>query len=589
MNAAALSASGRRKIRTVMHALVLANLVVGVSVVLFFYGWQASVMDSARRDQELAVSNLAQSLSQTINADISLVDAGLKLISYQLEGNGRVVLQHAQALDDILRAQQELIPFVDALRLTDAQGRVMYGKGVDRQHPQSVANQRIFDVARSSRDADLLVSEPHISPLSHKWVLMLARRLELRDGSFAGMLYASVSADHFAELFSSVQMGRQGAISLRTASMQLVARVSTDQVGPVAIGSTKVSDELYQALRQAPLFGVYRSPTALDGIDRLNAYSRVLNFPLLVIAGQGLDMFQGAWLKQIGQIGFLCFLCILAVALTSTLAFGAIRRELFARDAMEREYERSRLLIDASSDGIHVLNDSGSLIQCNAMFAQMLGYRPDFLLGRALAFWTDLPSDVLAAAANGPAKQGPGRVEARYRKADGSAMDVELSFTQVESIQGRLTYCSARDITARKAVERTLLRESALLQAVGDGAHSAFLVVQHRSDSIPYFNHRFCVLWNLEHLEPALEAGKLTYSQVMLAMSAQLERPQSFMNTRQDLEDEAQSSTFQDTIAFTRGRMVRRFSAPVVAPDVGYVGRLYVFDEVLTSLLQQSK
>lgn len=361
--------------------------------------------------------------------------------------------------------------------------------------------------------------------------------------------------------------------------MQLVARVSTDQAGPPQIGSRNVSAELAAALKRAPLFGVYSSPTALDGIVRVNAYCRVLNFPLLVIAGQGGDIYQGPWLKQISQIGFLCFLCLLALALVSLVAYGAMRRELVARDAMEREFLHSRTLIDASSDGIHVLNEGGVLVQVNTMFAQMLGYRVDVLLGRSLDFCSDLPLTALTEAPLCLASGATRRVDARYRKIDGSLIDVEVSVSQVETPQGMLTYCSARDSTARRAVEQRLLRTSALLAAFDQASDSARLVVHHGSDAILYFNPQFCGLWNLEHLVPALEAGKLTYSQLLLAMHPLLANPQAFFASRMALEDETQSLTLDDSILLLNDRWVRRHSAPVHDVHGDYVGRLYVFDE----------
>jgi PAS domain S-box-containing protein len=579
MKTVALSAQGQRKLRAVLKALVFANLVVCCSVSLFFYAWQASVLDNARREHELAVSNLAQSLSQTINAELTLVDAGLKHIAYNLDASIRMPPVTPETIDAMLRSQQDLIPFVDSLLLTDAQGNVMFGKGADRWHLINIAQQKIFKQVLDSRDGDLLVSEPHISPLNQQWVLTLARRLQHRDGSFSGMLFATVDSGHFSSLFSSVQLGTHGAISLRTASLQLVARVSTDQTGPTAIGSNTVSTELSQALKRGPLFGVYASPTALDGIDRRNAFCRVLNFPLLVIAGQGMDIYQGPWLKPLSQIGFLCFLCLLALALMSWLAYGATQRELNARDAMEREFEHSRTLIDASSDGIHVLNAAGDLVQSNAMFAQLLGYREDFLLGRPLAFWCDQPLVRLAAVQHAGAPTEPGRVDARYRKSDGGHLDVEVRFRQLPSPQGLLTVCSARDITARKAVEQTLLRTSAMLQALGQASNSGWLVVHHRTDSIQCFNHRFCVLWNLEHLEPALQANKLSFSQLLLAMQPLLARPQEFFANRLVQEDEIQLPNMQDRIALVGQRGLRRFSMAVQDAGGGYVGRLYIFDE----------
>ena len=56
--------------------------------------------------------------------------------------------------------------------------------------------------------------------------------------------------------------------------------------------------------------------------------------------------------------------------------------------------------------------------------------------------------------------------ETRHRRRDGSAVEVEVSSVWVEIDGKRHMYASARDITARKALEEQL-RQSQKLEAVG--------------------------------------------------------------------------------------------------------------------------
>ena len=172
-------------------------------------------------------------------------------------------------------------------------------------------------------------------------------------------------------------------------------------------------------------------------------------------------------------------------------------------------------------------------------------------------------------------------MDARYRKSDGSVIAVEVGCRRVSTPDGVLTYCSARDSTERKALEAALSHKRALLQALGQTSQSGYLLVQHRTDRILYVNHRFCVLWDVERLEAALAAEKLTYSQLLLAMQPLLANARAFFTSRLALEDEAQPSQQNDTIALTDQRLLRRYSTPVYADENGLLGRLYVYDEAL--------
>ena len=86
--------------------------------------------------------------------------------------------------------------------------------------------------------------------ISGKWVLIIARRLNRPDGSFAGVAYAPLTLEYLSTLFSKLDVGTNGVVSLRDAEMSLIARHPQFNKPDFGVGSKMVSKEL-QALVQA--------------------------------------------------------------------------------------------------------------------------------------------------------------------------------------------------------------------------------------------------------------------------------------------------------------------------------------------------
>ncbi|MEW6323013.1 MAG: PAS domain S-box protein [Acidobacteriota bacterium] len=124
-----------------------------------------------------------------------------------------------------------------------------------------------------------------------------------------------------------------------------------------------------------------------------------------------------------------------------------------ADDRRREEALRYKTLMQASFDGIHILDETGRLVEANDRFYQMLGWDP--LAPPALhvsdwdARWTadelrrDLALDL----------EGAQTFETEHRRADGTVFPVEVSARGISLGGARVLYCAARDLSPRKAAE----------------------------------------------------------------------------------------------------------------------------------------
>jgi hypothetical protein len=166
----------------VLRRLVLGNLLVASLLGLATWlGLRANYQ--ADLDLGVAVTrHQARSLSLELTAEMRLVDNALSTIAGRYRSRGLEGADVAAlTLYEVLQEQRGLVPFVTALRVTDARGQVMLTAN-EEEPAFSVADRAYFERARFSDQ--MVVSDPLVSHSFHKWAIVLARRLQSGDGEF---------------------------------------------------------------------------------------------------------------------------------------------------------------------------------------------------------------------------------------------------------------------------------------------------------------------------------------------------------------------------------------------------------------------
>ena len=140
--------------------------------------------------------------------------------------------------------------------------------------------------------------------------------------------------------------------------------------------------------------------------------------------------------------------------------FG-ISRDITERRQAEEEAQhqalRNEMLLLSASDGIHVLDSKGNVLQANDAFCQMLGYTREEALKLNVAQWDarwsahELESEVIPRL-----MEHRELFETKHRRRDGQIIDVEVSAAGIAIGGEPVLFAAARDITERKRSEAEL-------------------------------------------------------------------------------------------------------------------------------------
>ena len=162
----------------------------------------------------------------------------------------------------------------------------------------------------------------------------------------------------------------------------------------------------------------------------------------------------------------------------------------FVRDITERKriqseamalLQRNQTLMKHASDGIHILDTQGNLIEANDSFCRMLGYTQEEVSRLNVADWDrswsaeELQKRIVQLIQEGFFPT----FETKHCRKDGTLIDVEISCSDVEIEGKHYVFASSRDITLRKQVENALRIAAATFET-----HEAIMITDAQANII---------------------------------------------------------------------------------------------------------
>lgn len=439
----------QRTFRQFQRLLIAGNLIV--LALLAGTTWLAlhSSREAHTSRARQSVENLARSVSQSVGAEIRQIDTTLASIIQELDRRHPGGPPDTPAVRAIIEGRRLLLPEVDGIRITDANGRVLAS---DTEAPVSVGDRPYFAQARERPDA-LALSEPLLSRVTGRWSVVMARAWRGSDGRFLGVVYAVLSSEHFIDRFEAVARGTRGAVALRTDGLNLVARYvpgATDRLA--GIGNSKVSAELADVLTHRRESGFYITRTVLDGVERASAYQRVAGRPLTVLVGLDTEDFYRPWRREALQLGLLSGLLGLMVATLSALALLRQRDLLRAQAASAQLAAEQQAMLDNEIVGIAKAADRRTVWH-NRALARMLGHGPGEMIGRPTreVYADEADYQRVGRAYAELSEGGQYRTEVQMRRKDGSLVWVDLSGVRLPNGQSMWVMVDISRVKASEA------------------------------------------------------------------------------------------------------------------------------------------
>lgn len=291
--------------------IVIINLIVFGLAGYSIFASKNHYENQATKETE----NLVRSLEFSISGILENID--LALWAEKAEAQRQIVgggIKKSE-FDAHIANTLKRIPEMANLRMADAKGDIVYGVEAGSGPIANVADRDYFTFLRDNPNSELFISKPVLGRISKKWILIIARRVNNPDGTFAGVIHGNIPISIIQKQFESYDLGKHGMITLRDKDLSIIVRYpETDNSTP---GKQSITKEFAEKINAGHFTGSYKVASKVDGIKRVISYRKLDGYPLYVNCGIAAQDYLAAWYKELQKqliMVFLFTLCTLAGA-----------------------------------------------------------------------------------------------------------------------------------------------------------------------------------------------------------------------------------------------------------------------------------
>ncbi|RSZ56247.1 GGDEF domain-containing protein [Massilia atriviolacea] len=310
-------------------------------------GWSIySARETQLAQSAASTANMARALADHADSTIELVDTILAGVVESVEHDG--ITHYGERLHLHLIDHVSRTPSLQGMYIYDAKGNWALHSLRDPVPVFNNADREYFIYHKTHKDKLAHVGAPVRSRSTDTWVLPVSRRLENKDGSFAGVALATIQLSFFRTFYDSFDIGNYGTITLSTDTGALVMRRPFQQE---QMGRSIATEPLFKQWRERGTLGSAAVPVDMDAAERMYTYRNLRRYPLFVAVGLSTDetlanWWANAYLSTAWVVILLLILCWMGLRLF---------RQVTLRDELEEQLRNAQLALVTKNRSLKLL------------------------------------------------------------------------------------------------------------------------------------------------------------------------------------------------------------------------------------------
>lgn len=316
----------------IIFLLAIVSVVVLINGWLIWNSWQQTIA-SAQDD----ANNLSQSLSRQAEDTFLQVDLTLQDISDRINLVG---LNQPQLgyLQELLSSRTSSLPQLNGLAIYDAQGNWLVTSRGNIPKQINNSDREYFRYHQTHIDSKVYIGKVIRSRATGDLVIPVSLRLNNRNGSFRGILLASVNLSFFKTVYGYFNLGRHDVLALMLSDGTILySRPYPDS----AINHNISNSPLFTTLLKNAPSGTAIYQSALDAKERIFGYAALQRYSLVTVAGYDKGQLMRGWFSTLCVYIALCTILLLVIFLLGMLVLRHISLNL--KNQQELTAVRDRL------------------------------------------------------------------------------------------------------------------------------------------------------------------------------------------------------------------------------------------------------
>lgn len=434
---------------------IAGTLIMFVLSIFIIYEQQKNSTEDIQ-DYALNTAKIVATQSESIldNASAFLNDCAQRYLN--VAGNEK----ESEVLLEQFKQNIKNYKWLKRVTITGSDGKILFNTEFNKTTigNTTLADREYFKIAKSG-DKNILFAGPLKAKIAGEWDIVIAKRLENKNGEFLGVMLALIPIEKIGADFSKINLGKDGMINMRTFSMAQVVRYPEVNNTNGVTGNKNVSQTIKDLMAKYPNQDtyIYKASAPLDNIERIYAYQKLSHSPFWIVVGISTQNISTNWKLT-------TYILIFINILTSILMFRLsnqiyIKNKTLEQDVKTRTKEleiqknRYEYLLKNSTDGIHILDENGKIVECNQTFADMLGYTIQEAKQLKTSDW-DVDVSLREKNHIEHMLNEDKFFETLHRKKDGTILNTQVMVKPIEIDGVKYIYASSRDITTQKMLEK---------------------------------------------------------------------------------------------------------------------------------------
>ena len=304
-------------------------------------------------ESQITSDNMSRSLARHADDTFKAADTSLLGLSERVlvDGTSPAALKR---LHNLLMLRVKELPQLQGLAIFDENSvRIVNSLPGDTAHTIN-AEREYFIFHKTNSNPGPHIGAPFRVRSSGEWIIPLSRRLDNADGQFAGVILATIKIKYFTDFYQTFNIGCDGAIALILSNGIQIVR---QPLLPDSLGKDVSAGSLYALYKHGNRDGSAMIRSRQDGIERLNSYRQLANYPIFVSAALSKSEILTSWhrlaiARGLITLGIVVVIAILGMRLVRQINMR-IRAEEEARNARDALQELNATLEKlAQQDGL---------------------------------------------------------------------------------------------------------------------------------------------------------------------------------------------------------------------------------------------
>ena len=348
-----------RRSSAIFGVFVIAMLWIGIGI---------KYAEDVRTDRDAAERtnyNFAIVFEENVLRSIGELDKALLYVRHNIEQR-----QSTADLATIVRSTDVLSEIILQIAIVDLHGITRASNvGSSPPPPVDLSDRDHFKFHVNNPDDQLYISRPVIGRVSGQWSIQVTRRFLNPDGTFGGVLVASLDPGHLTKFYDKIDFGSAASISL--IGSDGIVRSSGGSAGGYRLARDLAGTPLFDHM-QTGANATFEATDPADGRVRLDTLRKVKGHPLWVSVSVDRDEVYK------GSLGTLKLNVIAGIVLTLFILI-AMEKILQSETRARQKTDQLHLTLEHMSQGIMMVTKDLQIPIINSKCGELLELPPEFI------------------------------------------------------------------------------------------------------------------------------------------------------------------------------------------------------------------